>query len=70
VSAHRWHETTPQGTESLRAVCVVCDVIRSTRYALTGGYEVVHSRDGKAWSSASPECKAPTHVGAEQAVRL
>lgn len=69
MSAHRWHKTTPQGPESLRAVCVVCDVIRSTRYTIANSYAVFYSRDGETWEPTSPECKAPAHVGAEQAVR-
>ena len=70
MSAPRWQETAPQGPESLRAICVVCDVIRSTRYTIACTYAVVYSRDGKAWSSAMPECAPPAHITAEQAVRL
>jgi hypothetical protein len=52
VSAHRWQETSPQGGEASRIVCVVCDVVQVVRYTTSGGYDDArYSFDGATWST-------------------
>lgn len=66
MSAHRWQNVAPRASETVRRLCVVCDVLYVVRAPMSLGE---YSPDGVMWSGRVPECRPPAHVETDAGAR-